>query len=652
MTARSPRAQRKSILFQVLAPSLMLVVLGFLAVGVATAWSRAQSAADQFQRRVEQSASLSQPSTANSVWELDTTALNAALNPIINDPDQRLVWVVDVAGRTFFVHGHDSLLNLAARTVTMADPTGRPRVIRRGDYLISISPLRREEFGAVEPLGDLVVVYDTRSVTTAAWSAVLWVLAIGVVVIGLVVALLVVLMRRIAQPIDELSLAMGALSQGQLDTEIAALSRDDEIGAMARSVQVFKDNAIRLKETEDERARLLEARTRAEASNQAKSEFLANMSHELRTPLNGVLTMAQLMARGDLDADQRDKLEVILRSGQDLLHVINDVLDFSKIEAGKLELEHTPFQTEELFDAVRAGFAVQAERKALHLTLRVDETARGLRLGDPARLRQIVNNFVSNAIKFTTEGGVTIQARGQGEDGQDGLLIAVQDTGPGITAEGVSRLFQKFSQVDASTTRKFGGTGLGLAICHELAGLMGGRVWVESTPGLGSTFYALVALPRCCGDEALAAEAEGAMPAQASGRPLRILAAEDNANNHAVLRAIMEAFGFDLTLAVNGREAVEAWRHAQFDLILMDVQMPEMDGVEATRAIRAAEVRQGVARTPIIALTANAFRHQIEAYEAAGMDDHLSKPIDITALQRVIARCLAEPQDSAAAASA
>jgi signal transduction histidine kinase/ActR/RegA family two-component response regulator len=486
----------------------------------------------------------------------------------------------------------------------------------------------------------MVIVYAPDSVAATVWSGVLWVMVVGLVATGLIVALLVSLMRRIARPLDGLADAMSALSTGALDTRVGDLDRRDEIGAMARSVQVFKDNALKLRDAECEGARLAEARAAAEAANRAKGEFLAHMSHELRTPLNGVLTMAQLMAKGDLSPAQRAKLDVVLMSGEDLLHVINDVLDFSKIEAGMLELETVVFDPREVLTGVLASFKAVARRKSVHLKLHMADVA-GLRRGDPARLRQIVGNYVANALKFTLEGGVDIDVEAYSDDGVEGLKIAVRDTGIGIEPDGMGRLFQRFSQVDASTTRKFGGTGLGLAICRELACRMGGAAWADSTPGKGSTFYVTLPLPH-------AQEAAGDAKTSANaglGEGLRILAAEDNPTNQAVLTAIMGALDVDLTVAGTGVEALELWRKGSFDLILMDVHMPEMNGLEATRQIRAAEARSGRRPIPIIALSANAFAHQVTECVEAGMDDHVSKPIDIQALTRSIERLLASPRE-------
>ena len=387
-------------------------------------------------------------------------------------------------------------------------------------------------------------------------------------------------------------------------------------------------------------AELLSAKRAAEASNLAKGEFLANMSHEIRTPLNGVLAMAQMMALGDLQPDQRTKLAVIQQSGQDLLLIINDILDFSKIEAGKLELESVHFDPWDVISSVLVPLAVDAERKNLKLELNITADARRLRQGDPARFRQIVNNFVANAVKFTETGSVDVSLQGAGKDGCAGLTIAVRDTGVGIAPEKLPLLFQKFTQLDSSTTRQFGGTGLGLAVCRELAILMGGHVWAESELGKGSTFYATLKLPYASGDNPQAEKVK-VDEDRHTVLPGRILAAEDNATNQRVLLTIMASLGLEVTLVCNGREAVEAWSAGGFDLILMDVQMPEMDGVEATRTIRKAEAERNIQRTPIIALSANAFKHQIEDYIAAGMDGHVAKPIDVSALHRELGRAIA-----------
>ena len=399
-------------------------------------------------------------------------------------------------------------------------------------------------------------------------------------------------------------------------------------------------------------AELVEAKRLADIASQAKSEFLANMSHEIRTPLNGILTMAQVMAHGELSDKQRDHLCIVRQSGQDLLHLLNDILDFSKIEAGKLELEDTEFDPEKVLEATLAGFAALAEKKDLQLWLDVAPGARGLRRGDPTRLRQIVANFVANALKFTETGGVRIRIEGLGERGRDGLQLAVRDTGLGIAPDKMDRLFRKFSQVDASTTRRFGGTGLGLAICQELAHLMGGSVWAESVPGEGSTFFASLKLPYLR-DIVVEVSGHGEMDDLGQDpQALRLLAAEDNATNRIVLTTVMQVFGLELTLVENGAQAVEAWRAGEFDAILMDIQMPVMDGVQATRAIRAEEAASGRPRTPIIALSANAFHHQISEYLSAGMDTHVAKPIELSALQAALEYVLTPGEAERTAAAA
>ncbi len=376
----------------------------------------------------------------------------------------------------------------------------------------------------------------------------------------------------------------------------------------------------------------------AQAASRAKSSFLAVTSHEIRTPLNGVLGMAQAMANDDLSDVQRERVGVISQAGNALLDTLNDILDLSKIEAGKLDLESAPFDLEAVTGSAVGAFSASALAKGLEFSLYVDERARGTFEGDAARLRQVLCNLLSNAVKFTEAGsvgvGVTANALG--------VRISVSDTGPGVPDSFAERLFEKFTQADASTTRRFGGTGLGLAICRELCEAMGGCITVSNGVETGATFVVDLPLARSqqTAPAALAlapAPSEGAAP---ENRPLRALAAEDNAVNQLVLRTLLDQIGIEAEIVVDGIEAVAAWEKGDFDLVLMDIQMPRMDGPTATRAIREREAVTGRQRTPIIALTANVMRHQVDEYAAAGMDAFVAKPIAITELFAAIAECV------------
>ncbi|HEX2561998.1 PAS domain-containing hybrid sensor histidine kinase/response regulator, partial [Phenylobacterium sp.] len=389
---------------------------------------------------------------------------------------------------------------------------------------------------------------------------------------------------------------------------------------------------------------LLLAKEEAEAANRAKSTFLATMSHEIRTPLNGVLGMAQAMAADELAPPQRMRLDVIRQSGEALLAILNDVLDLSKIEAGKLELEQTEFDIAELARGAQAAFDAVARERRLAFSLRIDAAARGVYLGDAVRVRQILFNLVSNALKFTETGAVAVRV---GRNRQ-GLKLTVKDSGIGIDPERLAGLFQKFEQADASTTRRFGGTGLGLSICRELAELMGGSISAASRPGEGAVFSVTLPLERLRDAEPVEATHAPAAPAQESPQ-LRILAAEDNPVNQLVLTTLLGQAGVAPTIVDTGRKAVEAWESGDWDVILMDVQMPEMDGPTAAQVIRGREAETGRARTPIVALTANAMSHQEAEYLACGMDAVVAKPIQVELLFAALRQVLDGPAEAQAA---
>ncbi len=455
------------------------------------------------------------------------------------------------------------------------------------------------------------------------------------------------LASRVIAPVQRLSEAMNEVAAGGEFTPVEVKAHDQLFRSLTGSFNhLLGKLEVREEDLKAAMRELEAARDAADAANVLKTHFLANMSHEIRTPLNGVLAMAEVMAMGDLTQVQRDRLDVIRQSGGLLLAVLNDVLDLSKIEAGKLTLLIEDFDLEPGINSARESFAVMAQHKSLGFQLKVSDQARGWWRGDADRLRQIMGNLLSNAIKFTTHGSVEALIDIAPETGA--LRLVVRDTGVGIAPEKLPTLFEKFTQADNSATRRFGGTGLGLAICRELTKMMGGSIGVESREGYGSTFIVELPLPR---GEAAANNAVEPMERVDEGN-LRLLAAEDNPTNQQVLNAVMNSLGIDIHIVPDGKEAIDAWRSGAYDLILMDIQMPVMDGMAAAREIRAIEAREHLRRTPIVALTANALTHQVEEYLAIGMDGHVAKPIEIAKLYDAISTALNAAATGAAGAQA
>ncbi len=616
----------RSLLAQALVANFVPMAITVLTVGMLTAGLLAlnwRASERELRLRAEALAHFLARQSEFPLLVGDRKALAEIAGAALSVQDVLYVVISDTGGAPVALHCREGFPPKAVPpSPAPRGAAGRVRFLEASSPVARAGELMEWEQSKPTPAGLVRVALDLRRPRAFLRRSIAGGLAVSLLAVVMILAVQYRQLRKLLEPLRELTRVTEQVAQGDLSRR-APLGRRDEVGRLAAAFNQMVEELARSQQ------KLLAMLEEAQQASRAKSEFLANMSHELRTPMNAILGMTELTLETPLTAEQRDSLSTVHAAAQSLLSIVNDILDFSKIEAGKLELEAVAFDLEREMGLTLKSFAALAAEKGLRLDWRLAPGTPTALVGDPVRLRQILTNLIGNAIKFTPQGAVWVEVQPRSLAEHDALLaFSVCDTGIGIAEDQQQRIFEAFTQADSSSTRRYGGTGLGLAISARLASLMGGGITVESRPGQGSRFTLVVPFAR-----ALSQPEAPAQPAAVEGpvRPLSVLLAEDNEVNQRLVARALERRGHQVTVARNGLEALAALERNAFDLVLMDVQMPEMDGLEATRILR----RRGVG-IPVLALTAHALQSDHERCLQAGMDGYLSKPVAIATLVRTV----------------
>lgn len=597
---------------------------------------------DELRARAEQDAPLLNAALAAPMLQRDYATVQAIARESRVKRGVAYIIVCDTAGRAVGQDGWPA--NAPKPDTSLPQPVRVADGSVRFDFKAPLA-LEGQNLGVVHYGISGAFIDDARN---SLLRRTLWV---GAAVLVIFSCLLAVAGYWLTRPLRQLTAASRQIRAGDYDVKLETGNTDD-IGVLTENFrhmaaevkrrigELTQSEALQrryLADLQREHAELEVARATAVAASQAKSDFLAKMSHEIRTPMHGILGMVDLLKESNLADDQRERVEIVRRSGEALLDVVNDVLDFSKIQSGRLELESISFSPVEVVEDTVHLFVPKAHGCGLSLTAEVAADVPRTVLGDPTRLRQMLGNLVGNAVKFTERGSIVVRML---RAGPGRLAIEVQDTGIGISIEAQRRIFDPFSQADDSTTRRYGGTGLGLAITSQIARMMGGTLAVDSEPGKGSTFRLELPMEEVAAAD-LQPSAGGADSVQTFDA--RVLLVEDNQVNQLLANALLTKLGCTTRIAANGYDAVALYGEGGFDLVFMDCHMPGMDGYQATATIRLMESRSGAPRIPIVALTANVMKGERERCLDAGMDDYVPKPFGMRDIADVLSRWLRRP---------